>query len=80
MSWLAVFVLQVKEVNQQQKKQQKITFKCGLELGRFKVQWAERIYRSAAAATDCHWSCSPSRVNGPSVRSETGAGATGPMP
>ncbi len=38
---------------------------------------AERIYRSSPAATGCHWSGSPSRAGGPSVRCETGGGATG---
>ncbi len=38
---------------------------------------AERIYRSAPAATDCHWSSPPSRASGPSFRCETGGGATG---
>ena len=45
---------------------------------------AEPIYRSSRAATDCHWSGSPARASGPSVRCETGGGATesatGPIP
>ncbi len=37
---------------------------------------AEHIYR-LRSATDCHWSGSPARASGPSVRCETGGGATG---
>ena len=40
---------------------------------------SERIYRSSAAATDCHWSKYPS-ASGPSVFGETSGGATPGVP